>query len=168
MGEREAGRSAKKVEETVAVKRKGKNMIEKNALGMTMQINEEFINNLAKQMVSESIMATIGGGDKFVQQITADILKTKVNPDTGRVESYSSSIPYIQYLINKVIREEVSGTIQEILDEKRPEIRECIRAELLKDKTIDAFYKGFIKNVTDSIDCRYKTSINVFFNEGCD
>ena len=39
-------------------------MVEKNALGMTMQINEEFINNLAKQMVSESIMATIGGGDK--------------------------------------------------------------------------------------------------------
>ena len=98
-------------------------MVEKNALGMTMQINEEFINNLAKQLVSESIMATIGGGDKFVSQIVADILKTKVNPDNGRVEPYSSSIPYIQYLINKVIREEVAGTIQEVLDEKRQEIR---------------------------------------------
>lgn len=140
-------------------------MVEKNALGMTMQINEEFINNLAKQMVSESIMATIGGGDKFVQQITADILKTKVNPDTGRVESYSSSIPYIQYLINKVIREEVAGTIQEVLDEKRAEIRESIRAELLKDKTIDAFYKGFVETITDSIECRYRTSIHVNFEK---
>lgn len=140
-------------------------MVEKNALGMTMQINEEFINNLAKQMVSESIMATIGGGDKFVQQITADILKTKVNPDTGRVESYSSSIPYIQYLINKVIREEVAGTIQEVLDEKRAEIRESIRAELLKDKTIDAFYKGFVETITDSIECRYQTSIHVNFEK---
>lgn len=138
-------------------------MVEKNALGMTMQINEEFINNLAKQMVSESIMATIGGGDKFVQQITADILKTKVNPDNGRVESYSSSIPYIQYLINKVIREEVSGTIQEVLNEKRAEIRESIRAELLKDKTIDAFYKSFVETITDSIECRYRTSIHVNF-----
>lgn len=140
-------------------------MVEKNALGMTMQINEEFINNLAKQMVSESIMATIGGGDKFVQQITADILKTKVNPDTGRVESYSGSIPYIQYLINKVIREEVAGTIQEVLDEKRAEIRESIRAELLKDKTIDAFYKGFVETITDSIECRYRTSIHVNFEK---
>jgi len=138
-------------------------MVEKSALGMTMQINEEFINNLAKQMVSESIMATIGGGDKFVQQITADILKTKVNPDNGRVESYSSSIPYIQYLINKVIREEVSGTIQEVLNEKRAEIRESIRAELLKDKTIDAFYKSFVETITDSIECRYRTSIHVNF-----
>ena len=138
-------------------------MVEKSALGMTMQINEEFINNLAKQMVSESIMATIGGGDKFVQQITADILKTKVNPDNGRVESYSSGIPYIQYLINKVIREEVSGTIQEVLNEKRAEIRESIRAELLKDKTIDAFYKSFVETITDSIECRYRTSIHVNF-----
>ena len=143
-------------------------MVEKNALGMTMQINEEFINNLAKQMVSESIMATIGGGDKFVSQITADILKTKVNPDTGRVESYSNSIPYIQYLINKVIREEVSGTIQEVLDEKRTEIRQCIRAELLKDKTIEAFYKGFVDTVIDTIDSRYYTRINVAFEKAAD
>lgn len=140
-------------------------MIEKNALGMTMQINEEFINNLAKQMVSESIMATIGGGDKFVQQIVADILKTKVNPDNGRVESYSSSIPYIQYLINKVIREEVAGTIQEVLDEKRSEIRECIRAELLKDKTIEAFYNGFVDTAIKSIENRYYAKISVFFEK---
>lgn len=143
-------------------------MVEKNALGMTMQINEEFINNLAKQMVSESIMATIGGGDKFVSQITADILKTKVNPDNGRVESYSSSIPYIQYLINKVIREEVAGTIQEVLNEKRAEIRTCIRAELLKDKTIEAFYQGFINTVVESIGTRYYSKINVFFEKVVD
>lgn len=140
-------------------------MVEKNALGMTMQINEEFINNLAKQLVSESIMATIGGGDKFVSQIVADILKTKVNPDNGRVESYSGSVPYIQYLINKVIREEVAGTIQEVLDEKRQEIRSCIKAELMKDKTVDALYQGFVDNMIEGIDNRYKTKINVFFEQ---
>ena len=133
-------------------------MVEKNALGMT--INEEFINNLAKQLVSESIMATIGGGDKFVSQIVADILKTKVNPDNGRVEPYSSSIPYIQYLINKVIREEVAGTIQEVLDEKRQEIRSCIKAELMKDKTVNALYQGFVDNMIEGIGNRYKTKIN--------
>ena len=143
-------------------------MVEKNALGMTMQINEEFINNLAKQMVSESIMATIGGGDKFVSQITADILKTKVDPSSGRVTAYSDGIPYINYLINNVIREEVKGTIQEVLDEKRAEIRECIRAELLKDKTIEAFYQGFINTVVESIGTRYYSKINVSFEKVAD
>ena len=143
-------------------------MIEKNAMGMTMQINEEFINNLAKQMVSESIMATIGGGDKFVSQITADILKTKVDPGSGRVTTYSDGIPYINYLINNVIREEVKGTIQEVLNEKRAEIHECIRAELLKDKTIEAFYKGFVDTVIDSIESRYYTRISVAFEKAVD
>ncbi len=140
-------------------------MVDKNVMGMTMQINEEFINSLAKQMVSESIMATIGGGDKFVQGIVSEILKTKVNPDNGRVESYSGSIPYIQYLINKVIREEVAGTIQEVIDEKRAEIRECIRAELMKDKTIEAFYQNFIDTAVGNIESRWNTKINVFFEK---
>ena len=39
--------------------------INKDVMGITMQINEEFINNLAKQMVSESIMATIDGGKSY-------------------------------------------------------------------------------------------------------
>ena len=143
-------------------------MIEKNALGLTMQMNEEFINNLARQMVSESIMATIGGGDKFVSQITADILKTKVDPSSGRVTTYSDGIPYINYLINNVIREEVKGTIQEVLNEKRAEIHECIRAELLKDKTIEAFYKGFVDTVIDSISSRYYTRISVAFEKAVD
>lgn len=138
-------------------------MIEKNALGMTMQINEEFINNLAKQMVSESIMATIGGGDKFVSQIVADILKTKVDPDNGKVSNYSSSIPYIQWLINKVIREEVEGTILEVLNEKKPEIRGAIKEELMKNKTIDAFYEAFVSSIEESLGNRYYTHINVSF-----
>ena len=130
-----------------------------------MQINEEFINNLAKQLVSESIMATIGGGDKFVSQIVSEILKTKVDPHDGKVSTYPSAIPYIQYLIDKVIKEEVSGTIQDVLNEKRPEIRECIRAELLKDKTIEAFYQGFVDTVMNSTNSRYNTKINVFFEK---
>ena len=140
-------------------------MVEKNALGMTMQINEEFINNLAKQMVSESIMATIGGGDKFVSQIVSDILKTKVDPDNGQVSNYSSSIPYIQWLINKVIRDEVKGTVMDVLEEKKPEIRKCIRAELMKNKTIEAFYGAFVESIEESLTNRYYTKINVSFEK---
>jgi hypothetical protein len=140
-------------------------MVEKNALGMTMQINEEFINNLAKQMVSESIMATIGGGDKFVSQIVSDILKMKVDPDDGKVSNYSSSIPYIQWLINKVIREEIEGTILEVLEEKKPEIRGCIKAELMKNETIEAFYEAFVSSIEESLTNRYYTKINVSFEK---
>lgn len=137
--------------------------IDKNVMGMSLQMNEEFITNLAKQMVSESIMETIGGGNKFVETIVGEILKTKVDPENGRVSTYSSSIPYIQWLINKVIREEIAGTVQEILDEKRPEIRKRIKKELMKEKTINEFFNAFTECVTDSISSVWRTKIDVTF-----
>ena len=112
-------------------------MSEKSVMGMTFQMNEEFINNLAKQMVTESIMETIGGGERFVSQIVAEILNTKVDPSNGRVSTYSSAVPYIKYLMDRVIRDEVTGTIQDVLNEKRPEIRACIRRTLMEDKTVE-------------------------------
>lgn len=137
--------------------------IDKNVMGMSLQMNEEFITNLAKQMVSESIMETIGGGNKFVETIVGEILKTKVDPENGRVSTYSSGIPYIQWLINKVIRDELAGTVQEILDEKRPEIHKRIRKELMKEKTINAFFDAFTECVTDSISSVWRTKIDVTF-----
>ncbi len=137
--------------------------IEKNALGMTMQINEDFINNLAKQLVSESIMATIGGGDKFVEQIVKEIMMTKVDPSNGRVSTYSSSIPYIQWLINTVIRDEVSGTVAEVLDEKRKDIRKVIRKELMKDSTVEAFCESFTHSVSRAVGDYWKAKIDITF-----
>lgn len=137
--------------------------IDKNVMGMSLQMNEEFINNLAKQMVSESIMETIGGGDKFVETIVSEMLKTKVDPENGRVSCYSSSIPYIQYVINKVIREEMAGTIQEVLDEKRADIRKVIRRELMKEKTIDDFFNAFSESVVNGLDRAWSTKIDVTF-----
>lgn len=137
--------------------------IDKNVMGMSLQLNEEFITNLAKQMVSESIMETIGGGNKFVETIVGEILKTKVDPENGRVSTYSSAIPYIQWLINKVIRDEIAGTVQEILDEKRPEIRKRIKNELMKEKTINEFFDAFTECVTHSISSVWRTKIDVTF-----
>lgn len=136
---------------------------EKQALGMTMQINQEFINSLAEQIISESLLKTLGGSDKFVQQIIHDILNVKVDPKDGKMSTWRDSIPYINYLINDVIREEVKGTVKEILDEKRPEIRKTIRSELMKKDTVDRFFKAFTDSVIDGMDSSWKTTINVSF-----
>ena len=143
--------------------KKGQAMSEKSVMGMTFQMNEEFINNLAKQMVTESIMETIGGGEKFVSQIVAEILNTKVDPSNGRVSTYSSAVPYIKYLMDKVIRDEITGTIQDVLNEKRPEIRACIRRSLMEDNTVEKLYNGFVESVIDNMRNPYRTRIDISF-----
>lgn len=141
-------------------------MPEKQALGMTMQISQEYINNLATEMIRENLLAALGGSDKFVEELTKEILNTKVNKD-GKVSSYrcSDDIPYIQYLINKVIREEVVGTLQEMLDEKRPEIREKIRKELMKKNTVNKFFDAFTNVISESLENRWKTRFEINFEE---
>lgn len=138
-------------------------MINKEALGMTMQINEEFINNLATQMVSESLMATLGGSDKFVEQIVRELFNTKVDPKDGTVSTWSSAVPYIKYLIQKVIRDELEATVKDVLDEKRPEIRKTIRRELMKKETIDNFFNAFTESLTSGLNQPWRTTINVEF-----
>lgn len=139
-------------------------MNEKQALGMTMQINQEFINNLAEQIVSESLMATLNGSDKFVKQIIHDILTVKVDKSNGKPTDWNG-IPYVNWLINNVIREEVKGTVEEILDERRPEIRKAIRSELMKKDTIDRFLNAFTDSVVGSVNHPYMASIDVRFEE---
>ena len=142
-------------------------MPEKQALGMTMQISQEYINNLAMEMIRENLLAALGGSDKFVEEITKEILNTKVDKDNGKVNSYSSrsDIPYIQYLINQTIREEVTGTLREMLDEKRPEIREKIRKELMKKNTVNKFFDAFTNVISESLENRWKTRFEINFEE---
>lgn len=138
---------------------------EKQALGMTMQINQEFIENIARDLVSESLLKTLGGGDKFVETLIREILNTKVDRKDGRVSTWRDAIPYVNYLINKILREEITGTVAEIMDEKRPEIRKVIRKELMKADTVERFYKAFTDSVIGGIDQSWKCNIDVTFGE---
>lgn len=138
---------------------------EKQALGMTMQINQEFIENLARDLVSESLLKTLGGSDRFVETLMKEILNTRVDPQKGTVSTWRDAIPYVNYLINKIIREEIQGTVKEVLDEKRPEIRKVIRKELMKKDTVDRFFKAFTDSVIDGIDNQYRVKIGVKFGD---
>ena len=58
-------------------------MPEKQALGLTMQISQEYIDNLAAEMVRESLMKTLNGEDRFFRELVKEILNTKVD-ESGR------------------------------------------------------------------------------------
>ena len=135
---------------------------EKQALGMSLQISQDFIDNLAKDLVQESLIETLNGKDDIVRQIVSQILSVRVNQD-GIISNYScdNKFTYLQYLVNKMIKEEVISVAQEVLTERRAEIREHIRKEMSKKATIDKFYDAFFSNITNNLDSRYDTKIEV-------
>ena len=141
--------------------------MEKQALGMSMQISQEFIDNLAREMVSESLMKTLGGSDRFVEELIRQVLMVKVNED-GKPSTYYDAKPYLEYLVNKIIRDEVQETVAEIMNEKRPEIRAALRKELSKKKVMDSIYDKFIACMVDNVQSSWKTKINVEFSKDKD
>lgn len=135
---------------------------EKQALGMSLQISQEFIDNLAKDLVQESLIETLNGKDDIVRQIVSQILSVKVDRE-GKISSYSADnkFTYLQFLVNKMIKEEIISVAQEVLTERRAEIREHIKKEMSKKATIDKFYDAFFSNIVNNLDSTYDTKIEI-------
>lgn len=135
---------------------------EKQALGMSLQISQDFIDNLAKDLVQESLIKTLNSKDDIVRQIVSQILSVKVNQD-GVISNYSSDnkYTYLQFLVNKMIKEEVISVAQEVLTEKRTEIREHIKKEMSKKATVDKFYDAFFSNIVNNLSSKYDTKIEI-------
>lgn len=135
---------------------------EKQALGMSLQISQDFIDNLAKDLVQESLIETLNSKDEIVRQIVSQILSVRVNYE-GRVSNYGSEnkFTYLEYLVNKMIKEEVISVAQEVLTEKREQIRDTIKKEMSKKATIDKFYDAFFSNIIDNLSSKYDTKIEI-------
>lgn len=139
-------------------------MAEKNALGLSMSIDQKFVNDLAKDLVYESLITALGGKEEVIREIVRDFLSIKVDPDSGKRSTYSDAIPYMRYLTNAMISGEVKQAVQEVLDEKRPEIRAAIKKELSKKSTMDRMYDSFTKTMIENMSDKWRTKIDVTFD----
>ena len=139
--------------------------MEKQALGMSMQISQDFIDNLARELVSESLMKTLGGSDLFVEQLIRELLGTKVDPRDGSPTTYRDGVSWLKWATDNIIKEEVKKVILEIMEEKRPQIHDAIREELLKKSTTDAMCESFMDSITRNLDYAWMTKIDVKFEK---
>lgn len=141
-------------------------MASKEALGMSLEISQEYIDNLTKDLLEQSLIETLDAKNTIVQNIVSNVLSAKVNEE-GRVSSYNSDNKYtfLEYLVRKMIREEALSVTEEVLKEKRKEIRDTIKKELNKKATIDKFFDAFMSSTVDNLDSRYRTFFDIRFEK---
>ena len=137
----------------------------KEALGMSMNISQEFVNNLAKELISQSLAETLGGSDRIVEEMIRQFLGKRVDPHDGRPSEYRDAIPMINYFINTAIKEELKEAIKEFLDENRPKIRAALKKELTKQKTIDSYCAAFTDSIVTALEYNWRTNIDVTFTK---
>ena len=135
--------------------------MEKNLMGMSLQLDTEYIKNLTKEIVKQGMVETLGN-ENLVGAIVSEILNKKVD-EHGNVatSSYTKSKPMLQYLVDKELREQIVEIAKEAIEEKKPAIREAIKKEMQKKATIDQFVSKFYSSIIDNLSSSYRTQINV-------
>lgn len=138
-------------------------MATKEALGMSMTISEDFIQNLAKELVTESLIKTLDGKNRIAEEIVRQVVGQKVDKRTGTPTSSSyDACTFLEYEIRKLLTDEIVQVTKEVMEERRPEIRELIRSELRKKATVDRFFNAFYDAVIGNLDSTWRT--NITFN----
>ena len=135
--------------------------MEKNLMGMSLQLDTEYIKNLTKEIVKQGMVETLGN-ENLVGAIVSEILNKKVDEHGNVVtNSYSKSKPMLQYLVDKELREQIVEIAKEAIEEKKPAIREAIKKEMQKKATIYQFVSNFYSSIIDNLHSSYRTQINV-------
>ena len=137
----------------------------KEALGMSMNISQEFVDNLAKDLISQSLAETLGGSERIAEAMIREFLSKRVDPRDGTPSTYSSSIPMMNYFINTAIKEELKNVVKEFLDENRPKIRAALKKALTNQKTLDSYCAAFTDSVMTALEYNWKTHIDVSFTK---
>ena len=140
-------------------------MATKEALGMSLEISQEYIDKLTKDLLTESLIETLDAKNTIVESIVSSVLSVKVN-DEGRVSSYNSEnkYTYLEWLVRKMIKEEIKSVTTEVLEEKRGDIRSAIRKEVNKKATMNKFVDAFFSTVTENLENKYRTEIDINFD----
>lgn len=140
-------------------------MATKEALGMSLEISQDYIDNLTKDLLTQSLIETLDAKNTIVEGIVSQILSVKVN-DEGRISSYSGEnrYTYLEWLVRKMIKDEIKSVATEVLEEKRNDIRSAIRKEVNKKATMNKFVDAFLSTVTENLESKYRTEIDINFD----
>lgn len=135
--------------------------MEKNLMGMSVQLDQEYIKNLTKEIIKQGMVETLGN-ENLVGAIVSEILNKQVD-EYGNTpkSSYTKTKPMLQYLIDEELKEQIVEIAKEAIEEKKPVIREAIKKEMQKKATMDKFVSAFYSSVIDNLSNSYRTKINV-------
>lgn len=135
-----------------------------NILGINLDIDEDVIENAVKQTVMASIASAMDE-KKVVSALVSEVLNTRVNYD-GKVSNYSSENKYtlLEYYLRTNIRNAATEYTKQLIEDRMPQIKDAVRAEIEKSATTDSLVDAFFKSMGESLNSRWSSHIDVKFS----
>lgn len=132
-----------------------------NIVGIDLNVDDNYLAEAAKQAVMVGIAERLDK-DKIVSGLVNTVLETKVDRN-GAVSSYNPDNKYtlLEIYVNKILRETVKEELANLVEEKKPQLKELIRKELNKKATLDKFVDAFLQANLDNLSSNWRTTINL-------
>lgn len=137
-----------------------------NIVGLDLSIDQDYLAEAVKQTVMMGISESLNGKNEIVSQIVKMVLSTKVDK-TGKVSSYSNDNKYtlLEFHVRRAIEEITREELQALVNERKPEITQAIRAELAKKVNYTKFVDRFFTGVESALSNTWVPKINVEFEK---
>ena len=132
-------------------------MANKEIFGINMDVDPEYIAEQAQKAVLAAVAETLSEETRnsIVIGIVNKALNAKYDSDGKLLDPssyrYDKGETLMNMMVGKAIREETTSVIEEIINKKRPEIRERIKKELTKKATTDKIMDAFLTSFEDAI-----------------
>lgn len=136
-----------------------------NVLGLDLKIDQEYIGKCVSEIVKAGMLEALDSKNEIASECVKAVLNTRVDKNGNPSNSSWDKDTLIQYLLRKFISDLTREEIMDVVEEKRPEIKELIRKELGKKSTLDKFVNSFFNNVSDTLAEDWKTNINIQFEK---
>lgn len=128
----------------------------------TFQIPKDVIEPIIQAHISSAVAAALGGKDKLVSDAIFAALNMKVD-ERGNACTYSSSIPFVQWLMKDAIQKAAKEAVQTALAGQHEALKESIAKELRNSKSVLA--KQLIESLAGTLSkgnmLDYRLSITV-------
>jgi len=115
------------------------------------------IHNLTKTLIQTKILEAFKEQPEYIDSLVQAALQQEVNQYGGKPDFRDKTMPFLTYLVRDQIHRLARESIQEVVAEEQPRLKESIREQLVNGALSD----GLLAAVVDAVKQEWRLTVNV-------
>ena len=130
-----------------------------------VKIGKDLVAPIIQAKIHSAIVSALAdGGSSLVEDTVATLMSQRVDKDDGKVSSYGSAIPRIEYLSTKMLEEATKNAIKKWAEENKKQIEAAMYSELSKRSQTSRLVKAILNGLVESTKSSWRFDVNFKFD----
>lgn len=141
-------------------------MTDFNSSLVNLSIPKDVTQPIIAAKIQEAITIAMGGADKIVGGVIHQICNTKVNPQTGKVDSYSSynTISWMDYHVTELLQDSIKKELSNQIKEAASPIKDELIKQLQTKKGASAIAAMLLSSLEGTFGDKYSCKMEIKFD----